>query len=422
MCFNSCTAAQRQMIRFDRALILPVLLFLFAIFAGIIIHRAAWFVADRHFSLLAESFLRGDLFLSPINLPDGDYADYNGRQYLFFGPIPSVLLMPFVFIFGRGFGQMTLSITSLVVVFVAIFLLIKKFKFNLPDTFWLANFFVFGTVLYFVGLINVSAYVVQAVGMAFIMLSLLAYFTKRSWILIGLLVAAAGATRVSLFAIVVFYSLELFRLKNQINIQKSVLLFLIPVIFCLGLLGAYNWRRFGSVFDTGYSRNVSIPKGYPNTVEGFVSPAHIPANLYLFLFAAPQPVKKDKVDYVLEFPYLKVSGQGMAIWFTSPLFVYLILAKRKPYTFSAIAAVMALTVPSLLYFGLGIDQFGYRYALDFYPLLFLILLSAFPAGLPIFAKILITGGILFNLFYMSSHWNSYPLLNFMKFFATSERF
>ena len=269
--------------------------------------------------------------------------------------------------------------------------------------------------MYFVGLVNVSAYVVQAVGMVFVVLSLLEYFTVRRWFIIGVLVAAAGATRVSLFALALFYILEIVRVRKQIDLRKAVVFFLVPIILSLSILGVYNWRRFGSVFDTGYWRNVSIPKGYPNTVEGFVSIKHIPANLYLLLAAAPEPVKKDKVQYVLEFPYLKVNGQGLAIWFTSPLFVYLLLARRQPYTFSAIWAVVALALPSLLYFGLGIDQFGYRYALDFYPLLFLILLSAFKGGLPKFAKVLIAGGILFNLFYMSSHWNSYPLLNFWEY-------
>lgn len=401
--------------KLDRSIVAPLLILLFAIFSGFIIYRAAWFGIDKHFSLLAESFLKGDLFLSPMNLPDGDYADHFGKQYLFFGPLPSVILMPAVWIFGKNFPQMTLSIASLVVTFGAIFLLIARLKFNLADTFWLANFFVFGTVLYFVGLINVSAYVVQAVGMVFVVLSLLEYFTKRRWLLIGLLVAAAGATRISLFAMAVFYLLEILRQRKQLDFKKIVALFLIPVILSLAVLGLYNWRRFGSVFDTGYSRNVSIPKGYPNTVEGFVSIKHIPANLYLFLFAAPEPVKKDKVDYVVKFPFLRVNGQGLAIWFTSPLFVYLFWARRQPYTISAILGILALALPSLLYFGLGIHQFGYRYALDFYPLLFLILLSAFGRGLPTFAKVLITGGIFFNLFYMSSLWYSYPLLDIFEY-------
>lgn len=397
-------------------LIAPLLIFLFAVFSGFIIYRAAWFETDRHFSLLADSFLRGDLFLSPINLPGGDYADYKAKQYLFYQPLPSILLMPFVFVFGKNFPQVALSVTSLVVVYFSIFWLLARLRFSRVDAFWLSNFFVFGTVLYFVGLINISAYLVQAVGMVFVVLSLLEYFLGRRWFVIGLLVAAAGATRVSLFGMAVFFALEILRLRHQLDLKKNLLLFLIPIFFSLTVLGTYNWRRFGSVFDTGYGFNVSeVSKGYPNSLEGVTSIKHVPTKLYLLLAAPPDPVKADKLEYVMEFPYLRVNAGGMAIWFTSPLFVYLLLARRQPYTISAIGGIITLAIPSLLYFGFGASQYGYRYSLDFIPLLFLILLSAFRRGLPTFAKILIAFGIIFNCFYMASIWNSYPLLNFWEY-------
>lgn len=394
----------------------PLLVFLFAIFCGFIIFRAAWFGIDKHFSLLAQSFIANDLFLNPNNLPDGDYADFNGKQYLFFGPMPSILLMPFVAVWGKNFPQMTLSITSLTVTYLTIFFLCKKFKFTKMDSFWLANFFVFGTVLYFVGLINTSAYIVHAVGTAFAVLSILEYFTKRRWWLIGILVAAAGATRLTLFGITVFFLMEIFRNFKKENLARNVGLLMIPIMLSLAILGLYNLRRFGSVFDTGYTRNVSVlDKDYYNYKIGWFSPAHIPANLYSFLVMPPEPILKDGVEFTLEFPFLKANKLGMAIWFTSPLFIYLIWAKRQSYTLSAILAIGVVALPSFLYWGIGAVQFGYRYSLDFLPLLFLILLSAFKNGLPNFAKLVITLGIVFNCFYMSSLWNSYPLLDIFEY-------
>ncbi len=159
--------------------IIILLVFCFAVFSGFLVYRASWFNIDKHFSLLAQSFINNDLFLNPNNLPNGDYADYKGKQYLFFGPIPSILLMPFVAIWGKNFPQMTLSISSLVVTFLGVFYLCKKFKFSSDDSFWLTNFFVFGTVLYFVSLVNISAYVVHAIATSLIVFSLAEYFTKR---------------------------------------------------------------------------------------------------------------------------------------------------------------------------------------------------------------------------------------------------
>lgn len=404
------------MVRFNFSLIPPLLLLVFAVFCGFIIYRAAWFGIDKHFSLLAQSFLNNDLYLSPNNLPDGDYVDFKGKQYLFFGPMTSILLMPFVFIWGKNFPQMTLSIASLVITFIAIFLLTRKLKFSKADSLWLANFFVFGTVLYFVGLVNTSAYIVQAVGTTFVVLSLFEYFTKKRWFIVGALVAAAGATRITLFGMIFFFLLEIFRMRSKLDLRKSVIYFLIPIFFSIFMLGLYNFRRFNSVFDTGYTQNVSVlDKDYYNYKLGWFSPVHIGANLYSLLIKPPEPIKKDYFEFVLEFPYLKADGFGMAIWFTSPLFLYLLLAKREAYTFSALFTLILIALPSLFYWGIGAVQYGYRYSLDFMPLLFLVLLSTFKKGLPNFAKVLIFGGILFNCFYMSSIWNSYPLLNFWEY-------
>lgn len=406
--------------------IIPFLVFIFAAFSGFIIHRATWFVSDAHFSILASSFVHNDLFLSPMNLPNGDYVDYMGKQYLFFGPMPSILLMPFAAIWGRDFPQMSLSFTSLVVVYLATFFLCIRLKLDKITSFWLSNFFVFGTVFYFVGLVNISAYVVQAVGVSFIILSLLEYFGRRRWVLIGLMVAAAGSTRITLYGVAVFYLFEIFRLyflKRALrNIQftrdnlKVLFLFLVPILFSVLMLGIYNNRRFHSPFDTGYTKNVSIlDKNYYNYKLGFFNFNHIPANLYELLFKSPEPIKRDGVEFVLKFPYLKADGFGMGIIFTSPLFIYLILAKREEYTASAVVAIIFLLIPSLVYWGIGSSQYGYRYSLDFLPFLFLILTSVFKRGLNNFAKILIVYGIVFNCFYMISIWNSYPLLSFWEY-------
>lgn len=395
---------------------LPLLVLVFAVFCGLIIFKASWFANDRHFSILALSFLHNDLFLSPANLPNGDYVDYFGKQYLFFGPMPSILLIPFVAVWGRNFQQMALSFSSLVIIFASIFRLCRRLKLDSETSFWLCNFFVFGTVLYFVGLVNISAYVVQVVSVAFVVLSLVEYFGRRRWFLVGLLIGAAIATRITLIGMAVFYILEIIRNFKKLNVAKSVALFLIPIIFSAVMLGIYNFKRFHNVFDTGYTKNVSIlDKNYYNYKLGFFNPIHIPANLYELIFKSPEPVKRDGVEFTLKFPYLKADGFGMGILFTSPLFIYLLMAKKEEYTNSAIVAIVILLIPSLMYWGIGSSQYGYRYSLDFLPLLFLILTSAFKNGLGNFAKALIIFGIIFNCFYMLSIWNTYPLLNFWEY-------
>ncbi|MEK7580972.1 MAG: hypothetical protein AAB512_01695 [Patescibacteria group bacterium] len=394
---------------------LPVSLLLFSIFAGFVIHNATGFASDNHFTKLAVSFSKNDLFLSPYNLPGGDYADYYGRQYLFFGPLPSIVLVPFIVFFGENFPQIFLSFISIAVTYIIVFRLTQKLKFSYADSMWLANFFVFGTVLYFVSLLNISAYVVQAFAMSFAVLCIYEYFASRRWFLTGVYLSLAFITRATYLGLTLFFLLEIIRTRKQEGLAKPLIYFLIPLFVSVLSLSYYNNLRFHSFFDTGYTRNVTVVNSpTSNFVKGAFGIWHVPGNLYALLVASPEAIKNTTVDFVLKFPYLKVNGIGLAIWFTSPLFVYLIKAKRRPYTSSAILGTIALLVPSLLYFGIGTTQYGYRYSLDFIPLLFIILLSAFRERLPLFGKVLIFGGILFNCFYMLSIWNSYPLFFWLK--------
>lgn len=393
-------------------LLLAIFLLIFAVFNGYLVNRASSFVTrDNHFSFLAQSFIHNDLFLSPFGLPAGDYADFKAKQYLFYGPIPSVVLIPFVAVFGRDFPETFLSFVSLGIIFVLVYLVSKKFVGSKGDALMLANFFVFGTVLYFLGLIFITAYVSQVVATAFLVVAIAVYFLRKNWLLIGVLVAFAGMTRFTLFASGLFFILEIIRVERK-QLVKSILYLLVPILIAVLLLGIYNHRRFGSFFETGYKYNVTI-RSYPldaNVAQGLISLKHLPANLYILLLKGPDPIKPGP-GFVMKFPYLKADGWGMAIMYTSPLFLYLILLKRQPYMLAAIVTIVVLAIPSLLYFGIGFSQYGYRYSLDFLPFLFLILIPTFKGGLPPFAKMLIAAGIIFNCIYMLSIWDIYPLFN-----------
>lgn len=394
--------------------LVPVVIIVFSIIAGFVIHSKTSFVQDNHFVLLAESFIKNDLYLNPVNLPKGDFADWIGHQYIFYGPTPAVILIPFVFLFGLNSPQYFISVISLILVFLGVFFLVKRLEFDGPDSLWLSIFFVFGTVLYFVGLVNISAYLVQTLGTVFVIFSLVEYFSKRRWWLVGIFVALAGVTRINLFGMVFFYSLEIMR-TNLTDKKRAFVGLMLPVLVAMFVLGIYNFRRFGSFFESGYAKHAfELNDTGNNNKIGYFNPAHAPTKLYLMLFSAPEPVKRENLQYVLKFPYLKANGYGMAIWFTSPLFIYLLVVKKKSYTLSALVAIGIMMIPSLLFSGTGSSQYGYRYSLDFIPLLFLILLSAFEKGVPRFAKFLIAAGVVFNCFYMLSIWDSYPLFFWMK--------
>jgi hypothetical protein len=366
---------------------------------------------DKVLSQLALQFTKGHFALSIYNLPIRDFSAYYNNFYVYFGPLASILLMPFVFFFGDNFPQVTIGIFAIVTSFISVYFISKKFRFSRFDSLWLSLFFVFSTVLFSSGVINITAYQVEALGVPFVLLAIWAYITKRNSLLTGLFIALATMTRITLMFSLIFFFVELLRKKLSI---KQFAIMLIPVVLALVILGGYNFRRFHSFFETGYNYNVSI-KDMPigaNLKYGDKSIVHIPANLYSFLIMAPEPLLEKTGGFVLKFPYLKVSPWGVALWFTSPLFLLLLVKfKKGEYTIPAGIATFVLAMPVFLWYSIGYAQIGYRYALDFLPFLFLLLIPSLLPKLSKTAILLIIAGIIFNLVYTDSIWELYPLFN-----------
>lgn len=367
---------------------------------------------DKSLVMLAEQFLRFKISL-PISrdLPIGDIADYKYNFYLYFGPFSSIFLMPFVFLFGAKIPQYIIGIFSIITSFIAIYFLSKKFKFSKIDSLWLSLFYVFSTVLFSSSVMNISAYQVEVLASTLLLLSVVAYFTSKRSILVGIFLGLAVLTRFTLALAFVFFLVEF--LRKRLTLKQLILIF-IPLFLACVMLGLYNQRRFHSFFETGYNYNITRT-AYPlseNLKHGTTSVAHVPANLYSFLIMPPSPLNKEKDGFFLKYPYLEANPWGMAIWYTSPLFIFLIYKFRKSkYTLSALLTCAVIAVPLFLYYGVGYVQFGYRYALDFLPFLFLLLLPSLDSKLTKLVILLITIGVLFNLIYADSLFGVYPLLN-----------
>ena len=88
---------------------------------------------------------------------------------------------------------------------------------------------------------------------------------------------------------------------------------------------------------------------------------------YLFIHL-PMP---NFVEGSLMFPFYRPDGLGMSILLTSPGLLYAVRAPwRESRSWWLIGAAIAVLIPTLLYYGGGWLQYGYRYALDSIPFVF----------------------------------------------------
>jgi uncharacterized membrane protein len=102
--------------------------------------------------------------------------------------------------------------------------------------------------------------------------------------------------------------------------------------------------------------------------------------------------------FVDKFPYVTPSWNGMAIWITTPAFVYSIFAGiRSRLAAGCWLSIVLIALVNSCHGTWGFTQFGYRFAMDFYPFLFILTVKGMGNNLKWHHKVLIIIGILVNL-------------------------
>lgn len=335
---------------------------------------------NQQFSYLAESFLQGKSYF--ISLPNfgHDTVLFNGKYYWPLGPFPALLLLPFVFVFRlfnvfffQGYLQVFLSGG----IFYSFFMIARRLGYSRDDAGFLALAFCFASAFFGVGMYSVSWAFSQVVAVLLVALALLEYLGSRRLWIIGTLMALASVTRFTSGLNVVFFLMVVFLENNTLRAKLSGGFFLVmPMLIASAALALYNDARFGNWMEQGYSlQSLSGAGARARGSYGIMSLAHVPGNLFYFLFAGPLPITVDDGSQVLKFPYVKANPWGMSIFLTSPYFLYLLRIKYDDSISKLLlisSAVVAL--PIFLYYGIGYVQFGYRYSLDFLPLLFFLLI------------------------------------------------
>lgn len=368
----------------------------------------------QQFSLLAQSFDHLKLyFLKSIGGLGQDPVFYNHHIYWSEGPFPAILLMPFVAItkvvFGAFFFQGYLSWLLSLGVILFVYKISRRLGFNGEDSLLLGLVFAIGSVFIGVSTVTSSWYFAQVIATFLLFWGLYEYFCRapRRWWLLGIISALILLTRVPAAAIVIFLLLELFRVSHNRKQQlKFLAQLLVPVVVAGFILLFYNFLRFHNPFQTGFKYELLSSMATKSRALGTISPIHIPANLYSLLLRPPLPILRNPSSWTLKFPFITNNPYGISIFITSPYLLYLFIVGWRKYSrtlrnllLSAIVSLLAVTS----YFGIGVNQYGYRYSLDFLPALFVIFLALYRNHhdkLSLGMKLLLIGSIILNSYLM----------------------
>ena len=176
-------------------------------------------------------------------------------------------------------------------------------------------------------------------------------------------------------------------IKQELGKNGRMAIRFLSVPVCLAILtAAYNFARFHSIFDFGYTH---IPEVHeePWYEHGLFSIQAVPWNIYTMLFQGFA-----SLSY---FPYIEPNGFGCSIFLASP-FLCLLFREGGKYKIAAWMAIAVLTLVLWCHGNPGSWQFSYRYAMILLPWMFLLLTGNGPPRLTMIEISLFTVSVAIN--------------------------
>ena len=315
----------------------------------------------NYFSRLGYAFSKGQIYITTPKAPElSELIPIGNDQYIVpYAPLPAFLITPLSFLTGNLIDQtlFTIILGSLIpiVTFMNIFLITKSKQISLLS----ALFAGLGTNLWFNSVVGSSWYLGQVASCLMLSIAIWAEISKKSAVLSGVFLGLAYLGRPH-----VLLSIPFFVFINAKNDKQKTIKLALGIIPSLVINAIYNWVRFGVIWDKGYTLIPGV-LSEPWYEKGIFHISYIPRHIEAVFVRLPLLQNT--------FPYLKPDYIGMAIWVTSPLFIILFKTDTKNrLSILSIIASLLIFIPIAMHGTIGFTQFGYRFAIDFYPFLFLL--------------------------------------------------
>jgi F0F1-type ATP synthase assembly protein I len=429
---------------------LVIVIYVWLISAGLWI---TWPRTTNYYAQLATAFQHGQLFLkitpdsALVALPNPydpgarsgipvllDASLYKGRYYLYFGPVPALLLLIIKPLFSGAVGDQYLVFMFTSGVFIIQSLLIvtiyERLFQDIPR--WTVSLGILT-----IGLIGPASWILRTpyiysapiVSGQFFFLSgfysALIGLTKPSssklaFAVTGTLWAGAIGSRINQALPVSFMTVMVIVWILQKNNQETKkFLKSIPMVISLGIplaigfvgLGLYNWARFDSVFETGVYYQLTGPDLQKYWHDLF-SPSYIFQNLYNYLFIPPEikarfpflnPTRGNMSPMIFSFPKIYYSQEITGLLCYAPFILFAVipvinLLRMKKHSENNMADAKDWYLIQWLILGLlgsfltGVMFYlaffwaATRYAEDFFPPLALLSVIGFFQGYRYFSR------------------------------------
>jgi hypothetical protein len=373
----------------------------------------------NHFAFLADAWLHGrhDLGGRPPDYSGGnDWALFQGKWYVSFPPFPAMLMLPFVAL-ARGpdnfyDGQFVVWLAGIGP--AVLFLVLEKLRRDRQsgrsekDNVFLSLLFAFGTVYFFTAVQGTVWYAAHVVGVALMALFVLVSIDAKRPVLAGALLGCMFLTRVTTVLVAIFFVFEaayascmyphhsapseprhmaeqgpfsarlrtVWRDLDKGVFARKIALFSIPVMVALAFASFYNFARFGDANPTAFGHEY-LQVGWLHRIQtwGLFGYHYLGRNLATMLTGLPWRPPLAMTNAAFGGVPFKINGHGLALWYTSPFYLWhLWPARRLDWLgLGALFAALGPLIVNLFYQNSGWVQFGYRFSNDYAILLFVLL-------------------------------------------------
>ena len=317
---------------------------------------------------LAYSMLHGhfDLIRPPSHF---ELIRIAGHDYVAYGIAPSLLMLPFVALWGLDFHQALFGAVLAAMAVGFWWSILGSLNFKGSERAWLTALFGLGSPFWFYSGRNGSTWSLSHVTVVFgLMLAIREIVGKQRGWFIGSGVGLAVLSRQPALLSLPLFMGMLGRQKTQ---KREFILAHLSFAFMFGGLilfdAYYNYARFGSPFDNGYRRLILNSRDIGPCSWGLFNIKYVSQNTRMYFLKLP--------DRLPNFPWFDPGLGGFSILVSTPA-LFLAIGADYHDRINLLALCCCLTIQGvyLTYYWSGFAQFGCRYAVDYLP--FVMLLAA----------------------------------------------
>ena len=352
------------------------------------------------YAIQAQAWLNGKMDI--LNYEHLELAYYHNKVYVSFPPFPSVIMLPFVFIYETQTPDGFINLFFIIIGIFYAYKLAKNFNHSVLLSLFLAFFISISTNVVFLMQNGWVWFFAQTLSFTFTIMSF--YFaTKKepNFYLAFLFLSFAIGCRP--FQIIYGAFLLFLAFKKNIPI-KNIFIYMLPALAVGILYASYNYIRFDSIIEFGHN----YLKEMTQSQNGQFSFAYLLDNLKT-LYLIPDIASNGVVNYP--------KFNGFSIFILNPILILILILlpsyiisyfyknniisqpSHLPYLSILLGSIIIHIIIISMHITMGGWHFGNRYLIDTLPALFLLfcLLDSKITGFRIFYIPFFLYGFAFNI-------------------------